>query len=398
MKQCSKRASLPRLFALLLALLLLCGCQPASAPHETLTMDVTYAGVKDYGNVSADQKDSFQYRFYEGDTEYLFSIDNGMTGPATGQPYVLQNLLMRGYSYRISVKAGVVTAVQPLPQENTPDLTTPVSGTAGLKTVKNLLATALMPVGRALYVYGGGWNWQDDGASNEARSIGIAASWASFFDDQTMHYNYRAKDPAYSYYPYGKWNEYYYAGLDCSGYVGWMLYNVMHTESGQAGYVMGANKMAKTFAGYGWGDWLRDAITPEGRQLLPGDIISKPGHVWVCLGTCEDGSVVFAHSSPTESRIGKLGGGVQLSALGSSKDCQAYQLADRYMKTYYPDWYARYPVALKDFTEYTSFAGNEVLGRFTWDVDSAEACLTDPDGIRNLSADQVLALLFGETQ
>lgn len=396
MNRSSKMASSFRLSALLLALLLLCGCQPAAA--KTRTLDVTYAGVKDYGNVSADQKDSFQYRFYEGDTEHLFSVENSVTDPVTGQPYALQNQLMRGYAYRITVEKGTVTQIQPLPGETTPDLTTPVSGTPGLKTVKNLLATALMPIGHALYVYGGGWNWQDDGASNEARSIGISASWTSFFDTQSMQYNYRAKDPAYSYYPYGKWNEYCYAGLDCSGYVGWMLYNVMNTENGREGYVMGANKMAKTFASYGWGDWLRDSIKPEERQLLPGDIISKPGHVWVCLGTCEDGSVVFAHSSPTESRVGKPGGGVQLSALGDSKECQAYQLADKYIKTYYPDWYQRYPVALRDFAEFTAFSGNPVLGRFTWDVSSADACLTDPDGIRALSAEQVLALLFGESK
>ena len=398
MKRFSKKISRFRLSALLLALLLLCGCQPTSASPAALTYEATYAGVKDYGTVSAQDKDGFSYRFYQGDTELLFDMDNSVTDPVTGEPYALQNLLKRGYSYRITVKAGRVVALEEIQAETDAALTTPVSGTPGLKTVKNLLATALMPVGRTLYVYGGGWNWQDDGASGQARSIGIAASWADFFDAQTMQYHYKASDPAFSYYPYGKWNEYFYAGLDCSGYVGWMLYNVMHTESGRAGYVMGANKMAKTFAEYGWGDWLRDSITPEARQLLPGDIISKPGHVWVCLGTCEDGSVVFAHSSPTESRVGTPGGGVQLSALGDSKDCRAYQLADYYMKTYYPAWYQRYPVALKDFAEFTDFTGNPVLGRFTWDVSDADACLTDPDGIRSLSADQVLALLFGEAQ
>lgn len=396
-RQIRKNAPRFRLAALLLALLL-CGCQPASAAPETQTLEVVYAGVSDYGTISAEAKDTFQYRFYQEDTELLFSMDNGAADPVTGAPYALQNLLMRGYSYQITVQDGKVTQVQPLPEADAPHLTTPVSGTPGLKTVKNLLATALMPVGRTLYVYGGGWNWQDDGASAQARSIGIAASWVTFFNKQTAEYHYRAKDPAVSYYPYGKWNEYYYAGLDCSGYVGWALYNVMHQESGGAGYVMSAGKMAKAFAGYGWGTWSRDALTPAERQLLPGDIVSKPGHVWICLGTCEDGSVVFAHASPTESRTGGAGGGVQLSALGSSTDCQAYRLADHYMKTYYPDWYARYPVALKDFAEYTAFAGSDTLGRFTWDTESDDACLTDPEGIRNLSADRVLALLFGETE
>lgn len=397
MKPIKSCAAVLCLLALLLSFLPVMGCMPAPSPAvpNNGTMEVTYAGVKDYGTVKAEDKDNFIYRFYQGDTEYLFRIDNAAADPITGEPYALQNKLKRGYPYRITVKDGVVTAVEPLPADEDVDLTTPITAVPGEKTVKNLLATALLPVGRTLYIYGGGWNWQDDGASPEARTIGLSASWVSFFNNQTMHFTYRAQDPATSYYPYGKWNEYYSAGLDCSGYVGWMLYNVMHTESGKAGYVMGANKMAKTFAEYGWGSWLRDEITPGDGQLLPGDIISKPGHVWVCIGTCDDGSVVFAHSSPTDSYLGRPGGGVQLSALGADKNCEAYALAERYMKQYYPEWASRYPVALKDFDEYTAFAGNSVLGRFTWDT-SSNGELTDPDGIRNLSAAQVLALLYGE--
>lgn len=384
------------LLALFLAMALLGACQPVTQPPMNAVLEVTYSGVKDYGSVSAEDMDRFQYRFSDGDTEHLFTMDHSVTDPVTGEGYALQNLLQRGARYRVTVKDGVVTALEALDPTGTVDLTTPVSAAAGEKTVKNLLATAMLPVGRTLYIYGGGWNWQDDSASRQARSIGLAESWVTFFDSQTMHFQYRNNDAANTYYPYGKWNEYYYAGLDCSGYVGWVLYNVINTTDGQAGYVMGANKMAKTFASYGWGDFLRKDITPGDGQLLPGDIISKPGHVWICLGTCADGSVVFLHSSPTDSRAGEPGGGVQLSALGADTDCQAYQLADHYMKTYYPDWYRRYPVALKDFAEYTAFAGNSVLGRFTWDVDGS-CLLTDPEGVRGMSAEQVLALLFGET-
>ena len=86
---------------------------------------------------------------------------------------------------------------------------------------------------------------------------------------------------------------------------------------------------------------------------------------------------------------------MQLSALGESTDCEAYKLADRYMKTYYPEWSSRYPVALKSFAEYGNFEGNDILGRFTWDV-SGNGLLTDPEGIRELSAAQVLKRLFGE--
>ena len=52
-------------------------------------------------------------------------------------------------------------------------------------------------------------------------------------------------------------------------------------------------------------------------------------------------------------------------------------------------------MALKDFDEYTAFADNAVLGRFSWDV-SGNNVLTDPEGIRGMTAQQVLAVLFGE--
>lgn len=385
------------LIALVLVLAMLGACQPAPATPKDTVLEVTYNGVKGYGSVDADDKDTFEYCFSDGSNQYVFAMDNRVDDPVTGEPYALQNLLQRNARYRITVKDGVVTALESLDPTGTVDLTTPVTATAGEKTVKNLLATAMMPVGRTLYIYGGGWNWQDNGASREARSIGLAESWVQFFDSQTMNFQYRNNDASNTYYPYGAWNEYYYAGLDCSGYVGWVLYNVIQTTDGQAGYVMGANKMAKTFASYNWGQFLRNEITPGDGQLLPGDIISKPGHVWICVGTCDDGSVVFLHASPTDSRAGEPGGGVQLSVLGEDTNCQAYQLADHYMKTYYPQWYQRYPVALKDFAEYTAFAGNSVLGRFTWDV-SGHHLMTDPDGVRDMSAAQVLALLFGEAQ
>ena len=60
------------------------------------------------------------------------------------------------------------------------------------------------------------------------------------------------KNPSSSYYPYGEWNQYYYGGADCSGYVGWWYIIHWIKENGKDGYVMGATKMAKTFAENGW--------------------------------------------------------------------------------------------------------------------------------------------------
>jgi hypothetical protein len=187
----------------------------------------------------------------------------------------------------------------------------------------------------------------------------------------------------------GSYFFYYFAGLDCSGYVGWVLYNTLHAESGLDSYVMSSTKMASTFAGKGWG-----TFDTSPKDLRPGDIVSIRGHVWVCLGRCEDGSMVIAHSTPSDSRDGQPGGGVQLTALGESRNCQAYALTDRYMSRYFPTWYQRYSATLKSYASYTDFAA-EPTGRFSWNLIEG-GVLTDPDGIADMTADRVLALLFDE--
>ena len=54
------------------------------------------------------------------------------------------------------------------------DYTAPVSGVPGKLTLKNFLATAMEPVGTALYIYGGTWDWQDAASSNQASTIYLA--------------------------------------------------------------------------------------------------------------------------------------------------------------------------------------------------------------------------------
>ena len=46
--------------------------------------------------------------------------------------------------------------------------------------------------------------------------------------------------------------------------------------------------------------------------MCPGDIMSMNNHVWISLGTCDDGSIVIAHSTRSDSYAGYPGGGVQM--------------------------------------------------------------------------------------
>lgn len=266
----------------------------------------------------------------------------------------------------------------------------PVWGIPGRRTLKNFLATALAPVGAVLYVYGGGWNWQDDGAGRAAVSLGISRCWTEFFQRQDAGYSYRNDaDFSKSWYPHNGWNEYGWAGLDCSGYVGWAVYNLMHDASGLPGYVQSASGMARNFARRGWGEWTRK-ISPG--MFQPGDIFSMAGHVWICLGVCGDGSLVILHSTPSPSVTGNPGGGVQISAVGGDGSCEAYRLAAFYMRRFYPRWSARYAAVCKPYADYTAIAEDMRAGKFSWRLPGA---IRDPDGFSRMTADRILQNLFG---
>ncbi len=409
---------------------------------STVPNPAVFLGIKDYSSMNKDMKDNFRYRFFMNGEEKLFTISNDTE-------YRIQNLLKEGYVYSLELegetvrdakeltkdlakKDGVVFGsyeevsagindikniyhinrkaggckvneemylddsycigilnedgsvkemfCMPYPSAYEP----PVKAVPGEKTLKNLIATALMPAGCVNYVYGGGWDWQDAGSSVQCKSIGVADSWKDFFFSNAGKYTYKP-----DYYPNGGWNEYYYAGLDCSGYIGWVIYNINNTADGEEGYVMGSTKMAGNFAERGWGN----AVTSfKASDFKPGDIFSLKGHVWMCIGTCPDGSIVIAHSTPSKSRLGKEGGGVQLSALGTSKDCEAYKLADRYMSEFYPSWYSGYEAVLKNYADYTAVSGG-ATGKFSWKLDGG--LLTDPDGLAGMSAAEVLRTIYG---
>ena len=296
------------------------------------------------------------------------------------------------------------------------DYTAPVSGVPGKLTLKNFLATAMEPVGTALYIYGGTWDWQDAASSNQASTIGLSQSWIDFFQSQNADYTYKNEaNPSESYYPHNAWNQYYYAGIDCSGYVGWSVYNLMNTENSTVadnkGYVMSATKQAGVFASNeGWGtmdmgDVLMDETTGkpwvdedgdgrriyEGHEFKPGDIFSMNGHVWISLGTCKDGSIVFMHSTPNTTN----GAGVQISAIGPNKNCEAYKLANQYMNKYFPQWSERYgdQVLCLTFDSYTKVYG-DYAGKFSWNLKNG--VISDPDGYADMTPAEILADLFHE--
>ena len=390
----------------LLALILASGLPAASRAEEikTKTVQAEYLGVAGYGaeETNKDNIDQFLYRFFYGGEEHILAIDNHVTDEQGVPVYPIQNTLKEHYFYTIEITGDMVTAAVELPpagdeesdREEPSDALQPVPGE---RTLKNFLATALEPAGRALYIYGGGWDWQDEGAGPQTRSIGVSPDWERFFAEQDANYTYKdvnndeaLRDPAHSYYPFGRFNEYYYAGLDCSGYVGWTVYNTMQTKSGEPGYVGKAIDFAGKLAGYGWGAFADELVNENGLALRPGDIVSNRGHVWISLGTCSDGSALIIHSFQSPSRTGQPGGGVQLTALAWTEDCEAMRLARRYMAEYCPEWYERYEVCLRSPDVYLNFDDPEKAGCFRWNLTGENGGLTDPDGFAQLSAEEVL--------
>ena len=435
------------LITLLLALVLLSGCGNPSAfqeetespkPVEAAAPELpvyVYLGVEDYGTVKAADMDDFRYRFYDGTDTVTFAL-------ASDPECTVQNNLQEGRAYRLGIEDGVIVYAAPAatvfgtvtradaqsaviggkeleyanvcratleaggarvePGKLTEGETVraalddvsgtlyvsaapqryhaPVAGTAGERTLLNLLKTAMMPFGTTLYVYGGGWNWQDDGASRAAASVGLSPDWVTFFQTQDADYHYKNGDAAHSFYPFGGFNEYGFAGLDCSGFVGWVLYNTMYDHDGEAGLVFSADEAARKLAENGWG-----RVLPDTRSVCPGDIISMSGHVWIALGTCADGSILLVHSTPSASKTGALGGGVQLSALSAQTGCDAERLAQETMTRYYPAWSERYNVLT--CAPETYLAGE----LFRWGD-----ALEDPEGVQTMTAEAVLQLLFSD--
>lgn len=306
-----------------------------------------------------------RYRIYQYDTSKRKYVSIGTSKKNT---YVVTNLT-GGNTYQFKVRGYKNADGKTYYSKYSSEVSATLPST-GVSTIKTFLKTALQPVGSTMYIWGGGWNKADTGAGEDATRIGVNPNWRKYFTKQTSSYNYRETK-----YQHGN-------GLDCSGYVGWTIYNVLNTTDGKKGYVMKAKKMASNFASRGWGTYVS---RPNVTNYKAGDIMSSAcsccGHVWIVIGSCSDGSVVLVHSSPS---------GVQINGTvtpSGNYNSEAISLATKYMKKYYSKWYKKFPDCSRGTTYLSHYS------QMRWDT-TGNSIMTDPNGYTNMSASEILKDLF----
>ena len=136
------------------------------------TVEGVFLGVRDWGasGTTFANASRFRYRFNVGGTEQLYTVSNL---PEGDMDFPIQNQLKVNYRFRLTLNGNEIIDVQEL-ENGLPSYTPPVSGTPGVLTVRNFLATAMEPVGTTLYMFGGGWNWQDGKYANGSEAEAVA--------------------------------------------------------------------------------------------------------------------------------------------------------------------------------------------------------------------------------
>ena len=192
----------------------------------------------------------------------------------------------------------------------------------GKSTIKNFLRVGISPIGSTMYIWGGGWNgWGGNGESANF-CTGLSPKWRAFAKKHKKDYSYLG-------YLFQREN-----GLDCSGFVGNCVYNIMETSNGKESYVTSASGEGMKYADMGFGKYVSSRQVDDRKA---GDVMTCLSHVWICMGECKDGSAVVLHSSPPAVFMAGT------PAKDGTSESQAVKLARKYMKKYYPSLYKNYP-------------------------------------------------------
>lgn len=234
-------------------------------------------------------------------------------------------------------------------------------------TVSELMSVAIRPIGKCLYVYGGGWNESDNGAGIEAMTMGVSDNWIAFYNQNDKSYDY--KQTRYR----------IHNGLDCTGYVGWCMYQIFSDCYSNTGYVYQSRNMANAYAEIFNGTLIRKSHVTD---YQCGDVMCSSGHVYIVLGQCLDKSVVLLHASPPNVSL------CGTYTPNGNQNSEAIWLARQYMKAYFSECYEKYSRCFRNVSYLTDY------DQMRWN----ETVLEDTDGYRHMTADQILSDLFDRTK
>lgn len=247
---------------------------------------------------------------------------------------------------------------------------------AGKRTVKNFLQHACSAMGRVAYMWGGGQ--------------GTPPNHVLGFDKLLPKYKeYHDADRE------NKTKCVANAGLDCCGYVKWTVYQTFHTEEGKndtdgsvaSGYTadLQSKGFGKRIANTNWAKY----------DIKPGDIISTGAHIWIGIGKASDGTSLMIHSSQTGDLVHLSGSGGEAANLAKKYNDIVNSVSTETMGGTPVDWY---PPGKGQGSGHFRRGSDSYEGKtadiFRWNYDSSG--LEDPDGITNMSAEEIMELIIGD--
>ena len=288
------------------------------------------------------------------------------------------------------------------------DVVLPLVGD-GAPTIKNLMIRGINQIGKVMYIWGGGRNTPPGANLRIIDTLGEPSRWVEFASEidskiKSEKYNYNFKNFCIvSKDKKGNENlevssKHIDKGLDCSGFMAWLLMNTLSSKNLQYDtFVVRAKDMAKLFADRGLGNFI-DFGKIE--KVYPGDIISmKQGyddngkledesHVYLSLGQFDDGSIILVDMSPPTIRIRGTRDKKNSKDANGKLTSQAIQTATEYMQNYFPDTYSLFPDCTCSADSYN------LDSLMHWDTISQNRKISDPEGYQKLTPTAVLKDLF----
>lgn len=232
-------------------------------------------------------------------------------------------------------------------------------------TVKEFLSAALEPCGRCLYVWSGGWNEEDTAAGVDAMTYGVSSRWYEFFKENGSDYD--SAETAFQ----------IHDGLDCTGYLGWSLYQVFGDSYSDSGYVFQSGMVIDNYISLFGGEKTQAS---EVVDYAAGDIMCRDGHVFIVIGQCDDGSLLFLHASPPAVSI------CATVTPSGDENSEAIVLAEEYMEKYRNECYEKFDTCRRGTSYLTQY------DRYRFDT----SVLSGQDYYEGMSPREILEDLFSE--